>query len=291
MRPLFFFVLFSLSLSAFAQVRREAPFNVSTLSSQDSSVQLESKVLLKPETRWVWVQISKGSTNSDSFFQTFGRPDFSNKIWLRHGPGNYKIRVMVSNAEDQYASYIVADEFVVENTDPRENVDSIAPTLEIQSEAPAIVDLAESIVHGLTTDMEKVAAIHEWVASNISYDVESYMDGSYAVKKWDAVSMLETKKAVCAGYSNLTAALNRAIGLPSKVVLGEGLARGQSWTGIMNHAWNETLVDGKWIIQDTTWDAGYIDLHKRSFTFKRSRKYFNPTPEAFALDHRAQTLQ
>ena len=51
------------------------------------------------------------------------------------------------------------------------------------------------------------------------------------------------------------------------------------------HAWNETYIDGKWIIQDTTWDAGGVDISTNKFQFELTHKYFNPSPSTFKLDH------
>lgn len=293
MKPLFlrFFLLsFLLTGESFAQWRREVLFDVSTQVSQDSQVRVESKTPVSAEVKWIWVSVSKGSKKIESIFENAGG-EFENTIWLRYGPGQYKVQIMTSKATERYnGNYYVDSVFTIENTDTRENIDFLAPTTDIQSDAKEIVDLSETIVHGLSSDMEKTSAIHNWVASNIAYDIESFMDGSYVRKRGDALKILEIKKGVCQGYAHLTAALNRAAGIPAKLITGEAIRRGEKWTGRTNHAWNEMLVDGKWIIQDTTWDAGYIDFRTKTFTFKLQQKYFNPDPVIFAEDHRAEVL-
>lgn len=282
------FISLFLSADASAQWRREVLFDVSTQSTQDSQLRLESRILLKPEIKWVSVTLTKGNQREQSVYPNTGG-DFEQTLWLRFGSGQYKVLISTSTEEQKYNSlYYVDSEFTIENTDVRENMNFLFPTVEIQSDASDIIDLAESIVHGLTTDGEKTLAIHDWVATNIAYDVEAYLDGSYARKPGDALTIMRTKLAVCQGYSYLTAALNRAVGIPTKVVFGEAIRRGEKWTGNSNHAWNETLIDGKWVIQDTTWDAGYIDYVSKKFTFKLQRKYFNPDPALFQESHRAE---
>lgn len=51
-----------------------------------------------------------------------------------------------------------------------------------------------------------------------------------------------------------------------------------------NHAWNECYINGKWISEDVTWDAGHVD-NSNKFTFNYSNKYFNPDETDFEKDH------
>ena len=130
----------------------------------------------------------------------------------------------------------------------------LADTL-VQSDDEDIINRALSITAGKTSDYEKVRAIHNWVAENTWYEVDSVIVGSAAVLKY--------KRSVCHGYASLTAALLRAAGIPAKIVTG--FALGVSGTEAdfydisgtaTNHAWVEAYADGRWIIIDTTWDSG-----------------------------------
>lgn len=280
-----FILLFGilLSFSSFAQWRHDNHFSYPT-GTMDGNVRISSMAPLSAGVKWVRVYITGNGKTEDSFYSVSEGERFDKSIPLRHGRGSYTFQIMTSKSDMKYSQYAVEHQGTFINSSS-EVLDAIAPSCDVQSDAPEIVALAESIIQGLQTEMDKAAAIHDWVASNIAYDVDSYFQGTYAQKEWDALTVLRSGKAICAGYSNLTAALNRAAGLESKVVIGDAKVYQAGWTA---HAWNEVKVDGRWVAQDTTWDAGSVDFVKKTFTFRPGRKYFNPSPEEFAKDHRPQ---
>ena len=58
-----------------------------------------------------------------------------------------------------------------------------------------------------------------------------------------ASELIRDRKATCMGYATLLAALARAAGLPSRVVMGY-VYYGGIWGG---HAWTDIRVDGQWL--------------------------------------------
>lgn len=117
---------------------------------------------------------------------------------------------------------------------------------------------------------------------NIFYDHDAYYSHTYPPQ--DALTVLHSTKAVCDGYAHLTAAINRAAGLQTKLIVGKALGLGLiNWDSITkpNHAWNEVFVDGRWLVEDTTWDAGAYYYHVP----KQAEKYFDPNPLDFSIDH------
>ena len=248
----------------------------------DGNVRITSMNPLIVGVKWVRVYITGNGKTEDSFFSVGPGERFDKSIPLRHGRGNYQFQIMTSTSDIKYSQYAVEHQGTFMNSSS-EVLDAIAPSCDVQSDAPEIVELAEAITQGLQTELDKTKAIHDWVASHIAYDVDSYFQGTYTQKNWDALSVLRSGKAICAGYSNLTAALNRAAGLESKVIIGDANVYQVGWTG---HAWNEVKVDGRWVAMDTTWDAGSVDFVRKTFTFAPRLKYFDPTPEEFAKDHR-----
>ena len=164
------------------------------------------------------------------------------------------------------------------------------PSHWVESDAAEIKALAEKIVSSGDSDYEKVRKVHDWVAGNIWYDYDSLYSGASA--EVDALKVLKLKRSVCHGYANLTAALLRSMGIPTKVTCGYalGVSTNGAWTDAnkANHAWNEAYVDGRWVILDTTWDSGnkYQGGRFSEGTGLRSRKYFDPTLEFFSADHK-----
>lgn len=207
------------------------------------------------------------------------------KIYLRQGPGKYYILIFDYDGKDKYTFLC---EIKVRNTDSRD-IRFILPSEVVESDDPEIVELADNITEGLQTDREKAIAIHDWVASNIAYDTEAYFANT--VQWHSAKEVLQLKKGVCSGYAVLATALNRAVGIKTKII--EGIAidnlKGETWENTKektpNHAWIETFIDGRWIVQDPTWDAGGVDFYTQKFAFKLTHEYFDPAPEDFAKNH------
>ncbi len=270
-----------MSYSSFAQWRHDNHFSYPT-GTMDGNVRITSMAPLSAGVKWVRVYITGNGKTEDSFFSMGPGERFDKTIPLRHGRGSYQFQIMTSVQEIKYSQYAVEHTGTFMNSSAVV-LDAIAPSCDVQSDAPEIVDLAQSLTQGLQTEMEKAKAIHDWVSSHIAYDVDSYFQNTYASKNWDALSVLRSGKAICFGYSNLTAALYRAIGLESKVVIGQADVYQQGWS---DHAWNEVKVDGRWVAMDTTWDAGSVNFAKKTFTFAPRQKYFDPTAAEFAKDHR-----
>lgn len=266
------------------QFPQQRIFKISSGSTNDSSVQISSSAV-NPGTKWLWIRVTKGQDAIDSIYPVTA-PLIKKKAYLSQGPGIYQLDVFLSDQQSRFnGRYGYAARFEVVNTDQRENMDALLPTTDIQSDSQVIVDLVDSITQGLANDLDKSTAIHDYVAGQIVYDAKAFIDGSYKLNDHDALLTLYMKTAVCEGYSNLTAALHRAAGIPARKIIGEGIQNGSIFTGVINHAWNEVLIDGKWILIDTTWDAGYLNSNNE-FVPQFSRKYFNTEPAEFYETHK-----
>lgn len=168
------------------------------------------------------------------------------------------------------------------------------PTDSIQSDNIEIKNLASKITENASTDYEKARLIHDWVAENIWYDSDAANGpNSISWSSQSALTVLHDKKAVCAGYSNLTAALMRAAGIPCKFVSGELGSWNIPGKSGEPHAWNEAFVDGRWIFIDTTGDSGnyysngkygkQVFVYSSFFTYDT---FFDTPLFSFSLDHR-----
>lgn len=195
------------------------------------------------------------------------------EIYLRGGKGVYEVQVYPFSKNTLLP---ITPRWNVNNT-LNMDVAYLAPSDSVQSDSTEIINLAKDITKEYATDYEKTKAIHDWVTQNIAYDTETYF--SVGAKAYTSLEALHGKKAQCNGYANLLAALNRAIGLPTKIIIGPVLREG-IW---LDHAWNEVFVDNRWVIQDSTWNAGYVN--GQTFSFNPHHKYFDPDEKVFAEDH------
>ena len=168
------------------------------------------------------------------------------------------------------------------------------PSSDIQSDNQEIIDLANSITAGITNDYDKAVAIHDWVCNNVYYDWDRYLSGNYIGMDTSALGTLHSKRSVCDGYANLTAALLRAAGVPAKKISGFALGVSSDYwpenydpNKDTNHAWNEFWANGRWVILDTTWDSdnawrnGGIEKN----TGLRGYHYFDINVGLLSADH------
>lgn len=165
----------------------------------------------------------------------------------------------------------------------------------IQSTDSTITSLAEALTREQNDPYSRVLAVHDWVCSNITYDYDQLAQKADHYE-YSATSVLKSRSNVCEGFANLTVALLRAAGIPSKKIIGYavGADGNQGWPqGVYdgsefqsNHAWVEAFVNGRWIIMDPTWDSFNVfkNVEAESGEVIRHR-YFDVTQELFALDH------
>lgn len=281
MKTLLLFFGLLLSFSSFAQWLHDNHFEFPS-STSDGFVRISSLKGLSAGVKWVNVYIVGNGKTEWNYFSVIEGERFDERIALRYGPGSYQFQILTSKNVDKQGQYAVEHQGTFHNSFSKV-LDAIAPSTQVQSDSPEIIELAQSITQGFQTDLEKTKAIHDWVASHIPYDVDAYFSGTYVSKDWDALTVLKKKKAICFGYSNLVAALNRAVGIEAKVIIGDANVYQVGWTP---HAWNKVLADGRWVSMDVTWDAGHVDFVKKTFQFALQHKYFDPSAMDFALTHR-----
>lgn len=210
-------------------------------------------------------------------------------IYLSMGEGSYTLEIYKSVEAITTRSFeklYLMEAYSLTNNDSRDP--DLVPSEMVESEHPEIIALAQQITQESDSDQEKSLKIHDWVAGNINYDAATFLSGGDRVDT--ALETLRGRLTDCDGYARLNIALHRAVGIKARIIVGSviDIQSGESWTQVdldnPNHAWNEVFVDGRWITQDTTWDAGYIGSNNQ-FIRALSHEYYDPTPEAFARDH------
>lgn len=115
------------------------------------------------------------------------------------------------------------------------------PGMNIPSNDPRILKVAQTIVGDKKTVIEAADAVQAWVYAQMT------PNAGIGVLR-DATEVLKTKEGVCRDYAVLTAALLRGAGVPTR--LASGLV---TWDGTFYyHAWCEVWDGSHWIGVDST---------------------------------------
>ena len=223
-----------------------------------------------PGAKWIMIAIKMNDKTEQVVFK-IDQLGFQKQISLRFGAGKYNLTIFQSNDDGEYTSnYTFVSGFDVVNNDQRD-MSYLLPSEMVESDDSRIVDLANQITANSITDLEKVKAIHDYVAENVSYDYDSLVDDKYKSLPLDALSVLEKPITVCEGYATLTAALLRAAHIRTKVIFGKATTA----DGEQEHGWNEVYIDSTWKSLDVTWDD------QPTITYQ----YFLPDEATFSIDH------
>jgi hypothetical protein len=140
---------------------------------------------------------------------------------------------------------------------------ALKPSRYVESDEKVITDLAKRAVGGTSEAAEAAFKIESFVAGYVS-------DKSLSVGYASAAEVAVSKQGDCSEHAVLTAALCRAVGIPSQVVTG--VAYVEDWrslqSGFGGHAWTQAYIGDKWVGLDAAfrgagrggYDAGHITL-------------------------------
>lgn len=117
------------------------------------------------------------------------------------------------------------------------------------------------------TDMEMIAALHDYIVLNTAYDT-TYTRYSIEDTLFDGM-------AVCQGYAETMKLFLDALGIENKLVYGTG--------GGISHVWNLLCLDGDWYHMDVTWDDPLLD--GKDMPGKVHYEYFMVTDDVMAKEH------
>jgi hypothetical protein len=147
--------------------------------------------------------------------------------------------------------------------------------------------LAKSLSQGCTTEKETVRAFFIWIADNIQYDIKGAQNKDGAgledrVARQAPQRVLQSKKAVCAGYSNLFVALCEAADIQAFKV--DGFTKDEAGKiSPEGHSWCIVRADGAWGLIDPTWGAGEVGGDKYYKNLKEA--FFFADPKVMIADH------
>lgn len=117
---------------------------------------------------------------------------------------------------------------------------ALEPTTWIQSRDTRVVARAREITAGAKTTAERADLIYRWVHGSMRQEPAFTLPST--------VDVLERMAGDCNEHAALFAGLARAAGVPTRVAAGLAYLQGRFYY----HAWNEVLIDGRWVPVDPT---------------------------------------
>lgn len=216
---------------------------------------LKYKVLIsKGESKIAYPFASDGSTTSYP---------------LQLGNGTYKVGLLKNVSGTKYV-YVAQKTIELELKDPNIVFLNSIQNVKWDEELKAI-EFGKDLLEKSTTDNKRLQVLYGYLVKNMKYDYDKIptLTSDYipSVEK-----TYEDLKGICYDYSALFASIERSHGIPTKLVKG--------YSKYVNgyHAWNEILIDGKWVIVDNTVDSTWKGSSS-SVTMIKNAKYYTKVNE------------
>ncbi len=133
-----------------------------------------------------------------------------------------------------------------ENADPA----YLRPNALINSQDSRVIELTAKAVGNAADPWEKAKRIESWVAQNLR-------DKNFSITFASASEVARNLSGDCTEHGVLVAAMCRAAGIPSRVVVG--LVYVESLGGFGFHLWNEVYVNRRWVAIDATFEQDTVD--------------------------------
>ncbi|XID94197.1 transglutaminase domain-containing protein [Paenibacillaceae bacterium WGS1546] len=187
-------------------------------------------------------------------------------VWLplQLGNGNYEVSLFENVTGNKYR--VALAQKVRVHVAKAQDVYLNSVQLIDWREADKAAEKAKKLTREAKTDEQKAKAIYDYIVGNVQYDkkLAASVTSDYVP---DIDGTLESGKAICYGYATLYAAMLRSVGIPAKLAMGS--------TKLVDeyHAWNEVYLNGKWVIVDTTVDAGLSKGDKKPSFAKKPGDY------------------
>ncbi|WP_212006560.1 transglutaminase domain-containing protein [Chitinophaga sp. HK235] len=125
-------------------------------------------------------------------------------------------------------------------------------------------------------------SLYGWMSSHIQYDMVNTFKPDYYKDTTDAIrKTLQTRTAVCQGYSALFMDVCRQAGIPACLISGYTLTNGK--VDNASHAWVAVLLDNEWQLIDPTWGSGGVINNK--YIARVNWKYFLVSPAVSIKTH------
>jgi transglutaminase-like putative cysteine protease len=124
------------------------------------------------------------------------------------------------------------------------------PNALVTSQDSRVRSLALRVTRGVVDSWQKADRINHFVFDSIK-------DKNFAVAFAAASEVARNLSGDCTEHAVLAAAMCRAVGIPSRVVVG--LIYVEKLEGFGFHMWNEVYINQRWVALDPTWDQSTVD--------------------------------
>jgi transglutaminase-like putative cysteine protease len=140
----------------------------------------------------------------------------------------------------------------------------LRPTFAIDSDHERIVETAEKLTGGCSSDEEKAVKLFYFVRDSIHYNV--YMISVF-IEDFKASRILEWGKGYCVQKAVLLTALGRASGLPSRLVFAK-IKNHRIPAHVLEkfpanifprHGYNQFFLNGRWVSAAATFDRALCE--------------------------------
>ena len=246
-------------MTPFGEVFATSTYNINiiddrTISISGSSIKNGDRVLVeKDDQKYYYSLASTGGT-----------------LPLQLGNGTYDVKVLEKVSGNKY-KVLSKKSLNLNKFDEREAFLTSAQPVE-WAQNGQVSKLAQDLTKGLGTDKEKIKAIYDYIVQNISYDFNKIngLNDDYLPNNEDTLKVLS---GICYDYASLFGAMLRSLEIPTKLV------KGYKSDIVAYHAWNEVLIDGSWVIIDTTYDSAFVkgnisvSMIKSNSDYNKVREY------------------
>ena len=179
---------------------------------------------------------------------------------LQMGEGTYKISVLQQVEGTKYKP-LKSESVEVKNVDVNQMFTSSSLLVNFDSSMKAIQGF--NALSNNKNINKRIQNIYNEIVTKYSYDFDKIRNVTS-----DYVPLIDefytSKKGICFDYSVMFAGVLRSTGIPTKLIMGYAPEINEY------HAWNEVLVNGKWVAVDTTYDSQYYKA-KQNYTFEKDK--------------------
>lgn len=141
-----------------------------------------------------------------------------------------------------------------------------------------VVELSREIYAKSADNQQFASNVMKWIHSNIMYDATLAENYNEIVYVPNLNRVLVEKRAICADYASLFAAMMRICGVPCQIIYGYVVLEGEEQ---LYHAWNMVWLEdenkvGGWWRYDATSGAGHVAANEKASPLPQGTILYGP---------------